>query len=149
MKYGPIIFDPTSEEAKALIGKKVVGGWSFVAIKTTPEACTTATLSHIYNSGNPFDGFTFIREIIEDKPTYRPYESCDEMIGDYRDRNGFPSTSNPKFPMPLIWVKTDTTTELVTAYEDGIACVCGEWMALDDMFNYYTYLDGSPVGKEE
>lgn len=156
MKYGPIICDPDSKEARALIGKKVVGGWDFSTLKNNPEYYTPTRLSRIGILCSPFvtdcDSFFFIREVIEEKPKYRPYESCDEMVEDFKKR--FCShTTIPQFAMPLIWVMPKKCLKpkmLITSYDDELVTLEGVYnKSFEELFNYYTYLDGSPIGKKE
>lgn len=81
------------------------------------------------------------------KPTYRPYINTDEMIEDFKERYGGP---NPSFANPLIWVKAESFTSLITAYENK-----GVWLLgfnyvpinLERLFKDCTYLDGTPCGK--
>lgn len=89
MRFGKIVCDPTSEEAKALIGKKVATYHIYGKLKEKPNECGVGILKDIsvytpiYNGNHyisvyddaPFkmafmDGHgcyctTFIREIIE------------------------------------------------------------------------------------
>lgn len=83
-------------------------------------------------------------------PTYRPYESADELIADYKARF---NVDNPPYTMPQIWVKQinslrDKGSLIVSFDQDRV------WLGahdrandFDNLFSKYTYLDGSPVGK--
>lgn len=83
----------------------------------------------------------------EKKLTYRPYINTDEMIADFKERYG---SFNPSFANPLIWVKSESFTSLITAYENK-----GVWLLgfnyvpinLERLFKDCTYIDGSPIGK--
>lgn len=152
MKYGPIICDPKSEEAKALVGKKVVGGYDFTELKDYPERHTIATLNYIKNTCNPFvccaTPYTFIRGVVEDAPKYRPYKDTGEMVEDYCERF---DVRLMDFDMPSIWLKAIHygATELITKFGTGAVVFDQDcYNTLDWIFGNYTYLDGSPVGKE-
>lgn len=158
MKYGPIICNPNSEEAKKLVGKKIVGCWSYKTIENMPDELIEKTLLRISGSVNPFevDGtkFTFIREVIEENPTYRPYESMEEMLKDFNERFRIPTPASPQLSIPFIWVESKSdngTAYLVNGYDESTVfevLVGNDWCGTGDLLEYYTYLDGSPVGKE-
>lgn len=85
-------------------------------------------------------------------PDYRPYESSTEMIVDFIDRF---KVNCPQYAEPLIWVKSkaDDSRHLVTSFvpnfDDGSYVVLFEYTCgLDELFDNYTYLDGSHVGME-
>lgn len=75
MKFGKIIMDAKSEEAKALIGKKVVASSNFFVIQYRPDEIYTSILEEAdYRDNKPFkvryvdwdvDWYTFIREVLE------------------------------------------------------------------------------------
>ena len=156
MKYGNIICDPNSEEAKRLIGKKVIGSDSYKEI-STPKNVNTFELARINADINyPFMeghstlsvGYTFIREVIEETPKYRPYKDTAEMIDDFKKR--FCShTTIPQYSMPLIWIKNKLFESriLVTEFYEFSVSISGT-TSFKKIFDQYTYLDGSPVGKE-
>lgn len=153
IKYGPVICNPYSEEAKELVGKEIIGGWSYASLAETPDDYMVTTLRRIGRYKDPFevDGskFSFVREVFKEEPMFRPYKSCEEMVEDFRKR--FCShTTIPQFSMPLIWIKGKGSghTFLVNAYLTGTVKFGGISFTLDDLFNKLTYLDGSPIGKE-
>ena len=87
----------------------------------------------------------------EKKPTYRPYKDTDEMIADFKERF---KVNVPSYAMPLIWLKYEglyskvNEYHLVTYYADNSECALGETMyKIGELFNHFTYLDGSPCGK--
>lgn len=158
MKYGPIICDPNSEEAKALIGKKILGGYNYVDTDCgVGELLTLDSIDASYQS--PFLGhttsgtkytYTFIREAVEEPPEYRPYKDTDEMVEDFKKRF-CKHTTIPQDAMPLIWVTfPNGPKEIVSAFGKNTVWLNGDCFMLDYIFETgYTYLDGSPVGKEE
>lgn len=80
------------------------------------------------------------------KKEYRPYESSAEMIVDFIDRF---KVNCPSYCEPLIWVKTKSNDArfLITGFGKKVS-VDGVTYSLDELFKYYAYLDGSPVGME-
>ena len=87
----------------------------------------------------------------EDGKQYRPYRDALEFIADYGKR--FPTaTPRPMWTMPLIWIahKTDGTTRLIVEFSDRSVKIGCKVKPVDfgKLFEYWTYLDGSPVGKE-
>ena len=80
------------------------------------------------------------------KKAYRPYESSVEMIVDFIDRF---KVNCPSYCEPLIWVKTKSNDVryLITGFGKKVS-VDGVSYSLDELFKYYTYLDGSPCGVE-
>ena len=100
--------------------------------------------------------FYLAEEFTENK--FRPYKDTDEMIEDFKKRynsyGGWSGKDNPMYN-PMIWIKSKTTgfRHLVTDYEDNCDH-CNKsriWigsfsLGLKELFDEYTYLDGSPCG---
>lgn len=87
----------------------------------------------------------------EDGKQYRPYRDALEFIADYGKR--FPTaTPRPLGTMPLIWIahKTDGTTRLIVEFSDRSVKIGCKVKPVDfgKLFEYWTYTDGSPCGKE-
>lgn len=83
---------------------------------------------------------------------YRPYESIDEFVSDFIKRF---NTHCPNYAMPLIWVRSKATRTILNIdafYNDAICkddiYVGSSWKEMTDLFEDYTFLDGSPCGKE-
>lgn len=161
VKYGPIICDPTSEEAKALVGKKVIGSNSFREVSVGDSSYYT--LERFIMGRRPFLlvndktksnlAVTFIREVIEEEPQYRPYKDTEEMVEDFKKR--FCShTTIPQYSMPFIWIENRNVRYrfLVSTFGSDAVHVEGSevysWLNMENLFRYMNYLDGSPVGKE-
>ena len=73
MKYGRVLTYKDAEEAKKLIGKKVVGSYCLSKIENYPEKIEPEILTgiddeldFIFKAGDYY-GFQFIREIIEEE----------------------------------------------------------------------------------
>lgn len=87
----------------------------------------------------------------EDGKQYMPYRDALEFIADYGKR--FPTaTPRPLGTMPLIWIahKTDGTTRLIVEFSDRSVKIGCKVKPVDfgKLFEYWTYTDGSPCGKE-
>lgn len=87
---------------------------------------------------------------VKEEPKCRPYESSDEMIEDFCKRAGLEPTS---MLMPVIWLKekNSTTKRMIMSFVgDYVYTPFGNdfdnW-SFNELFNKFTYLDGSPVGK--
>lgn len=94
-------------------------------------------------------------EGIKKEKQYRPFKDCDELIEYWYDFTGVINCS-PKLFMPGIWVKSkEYGVELkITGFDNkagSVPCVFVEdmWKDMNDLFNDFTFLDGSPCGLEE
>lgn len=83
---------------------------------------------------------------------YRPYINSVEMIADFIARF---KADCPPYEEPSIWVKNkaDDSKHLVTSFvpnsSDGSYVVLFDYTCnLDELFNEYIYLDGTPCGME-
>lgn len=89
-----------------------------------------------------FDNFTYRVK------NYRPYESSAEMIADFINRF---NVNCPSYCEPLIWLKgkgTDTKFLVFAFYKAFIKFNGDSPLMFKELFDDYTYLDGSPVGME-
>lgn len=87
---------------------------------------------------------------------YRPFKDCKELIkhflrilriarrfyGDY--------DFNLKIEMPSIWVKNKNfgIKEMIIGFEEDVVFLHRTNLTMEDLFNDYTFLDGSPCGIE-
>ena len=102
--------------------------------------------------------FYLVKEPEEKK--FHPYSNPDEMIEDFKKRynsyGGWSGKDNPMYN-PLIWIKSKDTgfRYLVTDYGDDNNC--GHYnksciwigtisLGFTELFDDYTYLDGTPCG---
>ena len=81
--------------------------------------------------------------LVERTPQYRPYENINEMIADWKSRF---NNSVPNYAMPLIWLQ-HTVTKAVSLMTSFLV-IDDKRRRFDDLFDNYTYLDGSPFGKK-
>ena len=91
----------------------------------------------------------FVLEKVEPEPKYVPFESPQEFISAYNKASKEVRSDTESMLSKLgIWLKGSEHYELVTyIYNKGITIddVSINWKTL---FDFYTFLDGSPVGKE-
>ena len=108
------------------------------------------------SNGLDYSLFYLVEEPAEDK--YRPYETTDEMIEDFKERAKKHYNAN-FFKCPMfhtsIWVKEKNNGDkyLITGFikdDSNTYCVligtC--FVSLEVLFKSYTYLDGTPCGKK-
>ena len=87
MKYGKVLTYKDAEEARKLIGKKVVGSYCLSKIENYPEKIEPEILTgiddeldFIFKAGDYY-GFQFIREIIEETPQLMTNRQLAEWTG--------------------------------------------------------------------
>lgn len=87
---------------------------------------------------------------IKPEETYRPYKDCDEMIKDFKQRF---NTVCPPYALPLIWIKDICAKSLITDFgvqgDDCMVCLGASNYDMEELFNDFTYLDGSRIGVKE
>lgn len=139
----------SSEKVK--IGEHVIiDGVEYMAEEVKEKDCRACALrDSVKCTVTPCTGVVFKK--VEKEPRYRPYKDTEEMIADYKER--FMVGKIPDFCMPLIWLthKADMNPfrVLITSYEKQFVCFFDVVRPMEELFNYYTYLDGSPCGKLE
>ena len=155
MKFGQVLTYKDIDEAKRLIGKKVVHSDSFKYLETRPDKWLRPTILTGIDEGDscyyPFkllDGSVvqFIREVIEDEPEgphYEPYDLSDPKVRkSLRDRW-------------IIYTKGDDyTTEEVIVVGFGkqgkdywkVIIGTGEISATELLENF-AFDDGTPCGR--
>ena len=84
------------------------------------------------------------------KKEYKPYETVHEFIQDYQDR--FPTTNpRPCYTLPFIWLRNKNKKderELVYCFRNLVIKMDNTYWDMNDLFNQWEYLDGSPCGME-
>lgn len=92
---------------------------------------------------------------IKPEDEYVPFESVDELIECWADKRKIPlfgvdgkAVWNP-IDMPLIWVKGKGTQAkyLITEYWSASVCIGDDLRDLKELYDCYTFLDGTPIGK--
>jgi hypothetical protein len=97
----------------------------------------------------------------ETEKQYQPFKDCIELIECYQKKYKSAVGCDIYFPSlykPCIWVKSKAygTDNLITAFDNdnesiGGSCVFLQdiWVDMKELFDNFTFLDGSPCGKEE
>lgn len=85
---------------------------------------------------------------IKREPKYRQFVDCDELIQFWESHYG--NSNRPKGTMPLIWVKRDVYSYLVTGFDFNCdeVLINKDWYEMIDLFKVFTFLDGKPCGIE-
>ena len=151
MKFGKVLTYKDIDEAKKLVGKKVVASDFYASICDDDTACDCMydTLKAVHaDKVCPFECDTiystqFIREILLDKPEYEPYDLTDPAVRDsLRGRW-------------IIYTKGDEyTTEEVIIVGFGkqgkdywkVMIGSGE-ISATELLEYYIFDDGTPCGR--
>lgn len=98
---------------------------------------------------HPFENYHCYGCDKSSKKKYRPYKDSAEMITDFTARF---KVKCPPYAEPLIWVKgkeTDIKFLVFAFYKAFIKFNDDSPLMFKELFDDYTYLDGSPVGMEE
>ena len=99
---------------------------------------------------HPFENYHCYGCDKSSKKNYRPYETVHEFIQDYQDR--FPTTNpRPCYTLPFIWLRNKNKKderELVYCFRDLVIKMDNTYWDMNDLFDQWEYLDGSPVGME-
>lgn len=150
--------------------RKVYGAENAAAIKKGDKVYAAddfAILKDLVNNeGNP-DTIKCIRDTAnfrfqtEDNKNYafaylvaekwRPYKDVNELITAWQGKTGITARQNT---MPLIWVKYNNTPyekAQIMAFDNknDAICVIDTWYDLTELFDKFTYLDGTPCGIKE
>ena len=87
----------------------------------------------------------------KEKPTYRPFKNCDELVH-YWEREKVGYSANP-LQMIDIWVKhkVDGRRRMIVGFGDNFVevGVKAKPITLERLFETYTFLDGGPCGVRE
>lgn len=85
---------------------------------------------------------------IKPESTYRPYKDTDEMIEDFKKRF---NVKVPAYDMPMIWIsyKDIMDCRLITGFMGNAVILTLSAVGMGNLFDCYTYLDGSPCGMKE
>ena len=87
---------------------------------------------------------------VKEEPKYRPYKDTEEMINDFCERSGAKRSTMGE---PFIWVKYKAEVNiakcLITSFTDSFAYISSKKYSLSELFDDFTYCDGTPIGKKE
>ena len=168
--YKNVIIDPTSEDAKACIGKRVY-------YSTNPTSCLQYANDHEMNACKVLEGINpddiypfglkgnniFCSCIIlceeEPEPEYVPFESVEEFVERYmevRKEAELGSLNDNLFQCGMWLIEKGPNFDgycLVTEiWYNGVdvgsnVASPGDFTIWDNLYEGYTFLDGSPCGK--
>lgn len=121
-------------------------------VKINPETYS----ERFYIGDFSYSLFYLVEEPVEEE--YRPYENFDELVNDYKEKlwgKEHTKYSNSPLFMPAIWIAEKNFPDNKYAIEATIYMeldnvyevrVCDKFIELKELFEKYTYLDGSPLG---
>ena len=132
---------------KIKIGEHVlIDGVEYVAHKADKDdVCKGCAFNDISTCSQFIECDGIIFKEAKKEPMYRPYNDTDEMIADWMERFG---TYDTKVVMPPIWLMCGETRSMVTDYLPDFVYAYATSLTMRDLYEDYTYLDGSPCGKE-
>ena len=165
--YDSIIINPSKEGIESLIGKEVYfEAKPFLCLKAANEklASSSGILVEVYeDSINPFyvkgkSGSYRYPCIIEKKeepkpkPKYVPFKNITEFLDAYRNTPGCLNEEAYYLSKNGIWLKDKASKSycMVTEiWDSGVTIASDQNMTFwGKLFEAYTFLDGSPCGKE-
>ena len=85
---------------------------------------------------------------VKKEPKYRPYNDTDEMIADWKERIGGKHWSVYEMPLIWIWDKDKVEKTLIIGFRRQEVNTADTIIHMASLLQSYTYLDGSPCGKE-
>ena len=146
-------------------GKGLIGTALIYAIENSRDINRRKTMSENYtdeqNTGeNQIEGgVVSISGSVEKQ--HRPFKDCNELkkhyLNLYKKKVGIVPVDSG-LDVPYIWVKSIEygTENLITAFDNdnesiGGSCVFVQdiWLDMQELFDNFTFLDGSPCGLEE
>lgn len=135
---------------KIKIGEHVlIDGIEYVANKAHPiEPCKCCAFRDIDSCTDFIECQGIIFEKVKKEPKYRPYNDTDEMITDWKERIGGKHWSVYEMPLIWIWDKGEAEKTLVTGFRWKDVNTADALIDMASLLQDYTYLDGSPCGKE-
>lgn len=162
-----IYFFPSEIEGD--LGKGLIGFMLFYAIEECKEINRGKTVSEYYtveqNAGeNRIEGGVLSVSGSVSEKHYRPFKDCDELVEAYHKRAFTPIIAEElnknlkKMYRPEIWIKSKAygVDNLITAFDNdkesiGGSCVFLQdtWFDMQELFDNFTFLDGSPCGISE
>ena len=153
--YKDIIIDPTSEEAKNAIGKKCYMYDSpTMLLKMANSNDGARTLESIDESDYPFNDKEFGNEwtcIIvkkEEPKKYVPFENGQEFFNSYLSVESRLEKEDYFLSNHGIWLKDKTSKAYYMVTKIWDIGDDSDEISWKELLEYYTFLDGSPCGKE-
>ena len=160
--YKDIIIDPTSEEAKNAVGDGCYFGSNPKTVLDFAN-CNEKKFLRVLEcikpeEDNPFYdykyGFPCIIVKKEEPKKYGPFETLDEFIESYKKAEERIDYSNAEDYIAScgMWLRfnnDDVLCAVTEIWTDGVF-LGHDHMKIkwEELFNFYTFMDGSPCGKE-
>ena len=163
--FKDLIINPETPGLEGLIGKEVYFGYiPLYCVSLANENCKTGILKEVHKdysapffvetpSGDIINYVCIIPKKEESKPKYVPFENQKEFVRAYQKFKE--SIKYDTFENNLadygIWVKNKngiSCAMVLEIWDEGVA-LGGETQSIywRDLFEYYTFPDGSPCGK--
>ncbi len=91
----------------------------------------------------------FLLDVPKTEKHYRPCKNTDELIKVWLEKSG--KWQKRELTMPLIWVHRDDTYEecLIVTFDNDSVYLGHRAVSLHELWEHFTFLDGSPCGVEE
>ena len=146
--------------SKYELSQNSVYAWTEIVLPEFPKESENYTVEQ--NAGeNQIEGGVI--SISGSVSMYRPFNNCDELVECWEKKMLIPAfmytkDERDKLHRPSIWVKSKEygTDNLITAFDGdnesiGGSCVFIQdiWVDMKELFDNFTFLDGSPCGVEE
>ena len=125
----------------------MIDGVEYVAVEGSCGTCSSRSETGVCGGLTVFCPMNGKIEKVEKEPKYRPYEDTDEMVADWKTR--FKVGPWPSRSMPLVWVMSSNRIKsIITDFMKYGVRAFGLVKTMKELYEDYTYLDGSPRGKE-
>ena len=154
-KDSDVMFDGTEEECTNWIEKyeDIILAWKQGKTIQYKDDCLNEWVNWIVYEFPPKDAFDKWKEwrVKDECEELVPFDTVQELI-DAWDNKHPQSKNRPEDTMPLIWIKNKDTNCIYLIdgydYESGLLIKMNvHWIKLEDLFNNYTFSDGSIIGK--
>ena len=154
-KDSDVMFDGTEEECTNWMEKyeDIILAWKQGKTIQYKDDCLNEWVNWIVYEFPPKDVFDKWKEwrVKDECEELVPFDTVQELI-DAWDNKHPQSKNRPEDTMPLIWIKNKDANCIYLIdgydYESGLLIKMNvHWIKLEDLFNNYTFLDGSIIGK--
>lgn len=154
-KGSDVMFEGTEEECTNWMEKyeDIILAWKRGNTIQYKDDCLNEWVNWMINEFPPKDAFDKWKEwrIKDECEESVPFDTIQELI-DAWDNKHPQSKNRPEDTMPLIWIKNKDANRIYLIdgydYESGLLIKMNvHWIKLEDLFDNYTFLDGSIIGK--
>lgn len=142
----------TAEELKE--GDKVLVADSLAVLKDMVKGdCAVETIERIlelpsYRFKTKRGPYAFAYLVERGAEKWRPFKDLGELITAWQKKTGVTARANT---MPLIWIasKNNNGVRLIAGFKGQFILFEDYEASYEDLFEYYTFLDGTPCGVKE